>query len=714
MTLLFIPKNLKSYAFWLSPWFSMFFLILFLVIFSLLGFSVKQISPILIISLLILNLISFFKRKLKYEIHPLREIIIIVFVIISILFNCRPLITEVKSLTTISFGNNDVVTYVLVPDYLVNHSIKEGFSSKNTSSMISKNYRWGSPIIISFFLNIFQLDAYQYVYLFEVILFALTIPLLYLLFKILYKDSLLGLIFSLTLFTFNVNLLYILYHDFLGQIFFWGIEVFLLIFLFFYLSVQEIKSKDFLKYDFIIGLTSSVLFFSYHEAIIFIIGPLLIFSLFCLVIRTNVGYYIRAFIRIFFITGLTSFISIINAIKIDFEQARMASPDQLIGWQLFRSKIPFANPYEALGFYSIHSFEPLPKILAVTLSLLIIATIINGFIKSKEKLLLISFLIIYLFFYYWMGIYNHNFFAYNRALTYTLPLIIVVFTVGFINVFFNNNKKNKTTGILVLIFLIILTLYSAKKLSSRFIVEHLSVGRDYESLRNIQYKKKLINEPLYIENDIDKDIPYWNYIWIHYFLELNKFPISPAILKRNQIENSLVLIHKSTAYTNAPRIILKDIIWENDYFKIGRLCSKDSCLINSQEDLSTISFGQKSFEDSLLISGWSIKEPGSRWAEGKKSSLRFIVKDNIKSKIVIEALALKEPQTVDISINNQSIGSVSLSKEFKKYYIDLKNPLSRGVYFLSFSFSNTYKPSEIIKSGDNRDLAANFKQIGLE
>ena len=102
LTLLIIPSKFKSHAFWLSPWFSIFFLILFLVIFSLFGFSVKQISPVLIIFLLILNLIAFFKKKLRYEIQPLREVIIIAFVIISILFNSRPLIMGAKSLTTVT------------------------------------------------------------------------------------------------------------------------------------------------------------------------------------------------------------------------------------------------------------------------------------------------------------------------------------------------------------------------------------------------------------------------------------------------------------------------------------------------------------------------------------------------------------------------------------------------------------------------------------
>lgn len=722
LTLLLIPNKLKSYAFWLSPWFSVFFLILFLVIFGFLGFSVRQISSIIVIFLLMLNAFVFFKKKLKYKFNLLQDVLIGIIIVISIFFNCSPLITKVKSLTTISFGNNDVVTYAMVPDYLISHSIAENFFAKNdpkkpvdpVTQMISKNYRW-SPIIVSFFLNIFNFQGYQYVYLFETILFSLAIPLVYLLFKILYNDNFLGIIFCIFLYTFNVNLLYILFHDFFGQVFFWGIEIFLIIFLFSYLSGKEIKSRDSLKYNFIIGLTLSVLFYSYHEAAIFIIAPLFLFFFFRSFVKTDFSYYLRNFIIIFFITCLTSFISIINAIKIDFMQAFISNSGQPIGWQLFRSKIPYANPYEALGFYSIHSFEPLPTIIAVILSLLIVSILVRGIMKSKGKALLMSFLIIYLLFYYWTVISQHNFFAYNRALTYTLPLIIVIFTIGLVNLF--SEKKINKIGVYISILLIVLILYSAKKLNNRFITEYISVSKDYISLKNIQNSRKFIKEPLYIENDVDLSIPYWNSIWIHYFLNLNKFPIPPIIFKTGKVEvpeNSLVLIHKPTTYIYAPRIILKNIIWENKFFKIGRLCNSNKCLMDSGIDLSAISFSQSYFEDSLLLSGWSAKEPKSRWAEGKQSSLRLVNKDGEKTKIIIEALTIREPQTVNISIDGQFAGSFSPTTVFKSYSIDLVNPLYRGVHKILFSYSHAYKPSEISQSRDNRDLAVNFKQIRLE
>lgn len=715
LTLLITPKKLKVHSFWLTPWFSIFFLIFFLVIFGLLGFSVKQISPLLIFILVLLNIVALFIKKLSFKVNPLKEVVILIFIVFSILFNCRPLITGVKSLTAVSFGNNDIIAYAEVSDYLVDHSIRYSFKDKNANNMITSNYRWVS-IIFSFFQNIFQLKGFQFVYLFQVILFSLTIPTIYILFKILHKDSILGLIGAMFLFTFNINLLYILYHNFLGQIFFWGIEVFLLIYLFSYLSIQEINTNDSFKYNLIIGSVMSVLFFSYHEGVIFIIAPVALFFLIRLIKQTNIIFYTRNFIIIFFITGFTSFFSIINAIKIDFMQAFIGYPGAPIGWQLFRSKIPFANPYEALGFYSIHSFEPLPVVLSLIFSILVLGILIKGIWHSKGKLLLTSFLTVYVIFYYWTSISQHNFFSYNRALTYTLPLIIVLFTIGLVNLF--DNKRLKKYKGLFLMSLIFLVLYSAKKLSFRFNTEYLSVGKDYQSLKNIQNDNEFINEKIYLENNINTNIPYWNDIWIHYFLNLNKYPISTVFFKKEQKifvpQDGLVLIHKRNKYVNTPRIILNDIIWENNFFELGRLCSSNDCLMNSKIYLSEIYFGKNSFEDSLLISGWSNPESGTRWAEGKTSSIRLFVKEDIKSKIIIEALTLMEPQKMEILIDNQLVGSLYLTKEFKEHEINFENPLTSGVHLIIFKFSNTYKPSLVSQSSDSRDLSANFKQIKLK
>ena len=238
LTLLLAPKQLHPYTFWLTPWFTVVFLIFFLTIFSLAGLSVNQICPYLIGFLLFLNFYAFWKKKLRYNFRLKEDILIGLLIATSIVFNLSPLIRNDKILTTISMGNNDVIVYAQTPEYLVNHSIFEYFQTKVidlkptdevTGNLLFRGFRWGTPLLSSFFLNIFQIKGYQYTYLFQTILFGLTIPLIYILFSTLYKPKILGLILSTFLFMFNSNLLYMLYHDFFGQVFFWGVELFLLI-----------------------------------------------------------------------------------------------------------------------------------------------------------------------------------------------------------------------------------------------------------------------------------------------------------------------------------------------------------------------------------------------------------------------------------------------------------------------------------------------------
>ena len=721
LTLLSIPNKLKAYSLWLSPWYAMFFLIFFLVIFSLFGLSVKIISPFLIFLLLLLDIVAIFYKKLRFEINPKIDSFILIFILVSILFNSSPLIRRVKILTTLSLGNNDVLIYASLPDYLINHSIADNFTLKNeplkpttygVNGMIKDNFRWGSPIIVSFFLNIFQLKGYQYVYLFELLLFGLTIPLIYLLFKTLYKNSFYGLLLSIFIFSFNVNLLYILYHDFLGQIFFWGIEVFLIIHLFSYLYSNKIKKNVFNKFDFVVGLTMSVLFFSYHETAILIIVPIFIFLLINLIKRNSFLTYLQTLIRIFFVMGITSFISIINALRIDFLQA--GGLNAPIGWQLFRNKIPFANPFEALGFYSIHSFEPMPTAVAILFSLLTIIAIIKGILRSRYKTILISFLILYLFFYYWTVILHNNFFAYNRVLTYTLPLIIVLFSIGVTN-YYQNNKK---IGILIFIFLVVLVLYSGFKLNNRFIREYLAVDSSLISLEELNDNLK-INEPIFTEQTITGPTNLWRQFWTDYFLYPNQLIYTPFNINKTKdqiVDDSLILISKPSFLNDNPsKIIFTKTVWENEHYLLGRLCNSDKCLLSRNEELSIILMGKNEYEDSLLFSGWGIKEGETRWANEKESTLRLVTKDTYPVNFTVEALSLGKPQEMSVYLNDELLGKVLIDTEWKSFNLPITYPLDPGVHKIKFIYSSGYRPMDVIPGNlDGRTLYVNFKKIALE
>lgn len=714
ITYLILPSETKKYSFWLIPWFGIIAAILFLVISSFLGVPVRISAVLLILFSLIVNMYVLKKRKKIITLGDLKENLLIAILITgSILFLIRPLIKISNSSTTISFGNNDIIAYVVGSDYLINNSIQKTIydpNAINVNDIILGPFRFGPTILYSFFAFIFNLEPYQVTYILQAAIYPLVAPLIYILIRLIYKKTYVGLLLSFFITVFNVNLLYMFYHNFFPHIIFRGTLCFILIFLLLYFDrIKSKKNKVFFNiYDLIISVGLIAAFFSYQEAmVIFLIFPLSAYIIILSIIKKNFSY-IEKLIRIGFITLIIGMQSVIYSFSFLFYLISFLNQNSVIGWQLFRSKIPFANPFEALGFYSIHEFLPLPNLISIFLSFMVTFIIIIGISKSKHKLLLTILLTYYALILLRSWFITPNFFNYGRALSYSLPIFIILFSVGLLCLL----EKNKKIKIFFLTTLIALELFSAYKLNQRFIREGFSVDKAYLTLKNIQTNKNIINKPLYLEYDLDSNLPLWNYLWTRYFLSLNKFPIKSETIKAFS-ENDLVLVRDQNTNSRALKIFLKDVIWENEFFKIGRLCKSDKCLVNTKEDLSKIIFGKTSFEDSLLISGWSVSEPESRWAEGKQSSLR-LVNNKAKTRIIIEALTLKEPQNVEVLIDGIVVGSFSPTTEFKTYSVMLSSPLSQGLHTLTFTYSNSYKPSEIFQSADNRELSVNFRQIRLE
>ncbi|PIY71647.1 hypothetical protein COY87_05050, partial [Candidatus Roizmanbacteria bacterium CG_4_10_14_0_8_um_filter_33_9] len=409
LTQLIIPRQLKKYSLWLTPWVTIIFSIFFLVIISLFGLSVKQAIWPLILCFLSTDIYALFNiRKIYFKIDIKKNFFIACIVLLSLTLNLSPLIRRDRILTTISLGNNDIIAYTTVGDYLKNHSISESFKTKvdtTTDNLLHDGYRWGTPIINSFFLSLLNLEGYQYTYAAQTVLFALFIPLVFILFEILFTQSLIGTLIITILTGFNVNLLYMLYHDFFGQVLFWGLELVLFILFYSYLHSDLIKKNKLNIYDYLLGITVTVLFFSYHEPAFFMFAPIGLFIILKFIFDKKKSLsYIQAIIRIGLISLISGSVSIINAVIFDFKQAFMSNPNQPIGWQLFRNKIPFANPFEAMGFYSIHNFEPMPTLIAVILSVFVILVILKGVLNSKYRLLTICNLTVFFFFLYWTGI----------------------------------------------------------------------------------------------------------------------------------------------------------------------------------------------------------------------------------------------------------------------------------------------------------------------
>ena len=674
LTFLVLPKSLRSFWLWLSPWTTIITAIFYFVVMSLFGLSMKQTFGPYITICLIAGIYVLVKIKPTININKKEDFALIILVGLTLVLNLSPLIRRDKMLTSISMGNNDIIVYVATGDYLKDHSIRESFKTKvelTIGTLLQGGYRWGTPIINSFFLTLLNLQGYQYTYVSQVVLFSIFLPLLYILFKILFGRSNMAGLIIVGIFTgFNANLLYMLYHDFFGQILFWGIEILIFIFFYNYFDSPKIKINKFNIYDFILGILITILFFSYHEPAVFMLVPLGIFLLINFFLRKkNSGSYFFALLRIVSISVITGATSIFHALIVDFQQAFMSDPNQPIGWQLFRNKIPYANPFEAMGFWSIHNFEPMPTIITVALSIFIIIIIIKGLLNSRQKILSISYLLVFFLIYYWSIFNKHNFFAYNRALTYTLPFIVVLFSIGLISLY----KKQKYFWSVIIVILISFELWSAIKLNKRFIKEHLSVEKSFISILD--------------DNKFENRVP----------------------------NNSLVLISKPTPWFSSRKIIFKDIIWSNDYYQLGHICNNDDCLIKSKYKLNGIKIGDNEFEDSLLINGWNIGEGETRWADKEESTLRLVTKDTYPANLTIEALSLNKPQEMTIYVDEELLGKVSIDIDWKNYTLSIPYSLNPGVHKIKFIYSNGYRPMDIIPGNlDSRILYVNFKQIKLE
>ncbi len=701
VTVIFTPKSLEDYRLWLIPWIGLIFLTVILTIFSLLGFSISQIAVPIFFFLIVLNGWVFIKTK-KTPLSISREDIAILMLIAFVMvFTLSVLIIKAKFLTTISMGSNDVVAYAITPDYLLNHSVSEILkvtAPRAVDDLIRFGFRWGPSLITAFLLYFFRLAGYQYVSIVQPVLFSLSLPLAYIVFRILFrKKSFLGLIFIILGVGLNVNILYILYHNFFGQILFAGFQFILFIFCSTYFDSREFKSHKVSLFDVLVALTLTAIIFSYHEGLVIIIPVFFIIFARSLIYLKNKKDWLFSWLKMSALVLLFSSYSFIHFVYFNFfyRTGSVAGP---IGWQQFRTQMPFANLYEMMGFYSIHSFAPLPTFVALFLMGLTLLFMIDGYVKSRYRLLLSSFLRVYCLFLLWFGFVRPHYFVYNRLVTLLAPFLMILFCIGFLRLF---SKKRITSAVLLIIFLSLIS-FNALKLNARYLRESIIVGKELITLKNLA-NSTIVAESIYAENMLDTSLPVWNQIWADYFLSSKKdFIFFAEWLDKKKLPNqALILISKQPIYYNPLQVSLKNVVWDNEYYQLGSMCPSDECFDNRN---NSISFNE----------GWAAQEIGHRWTTSKVATMYFGFKKGKKaSQLVIEALTLKAPQQLDVYIDEQLIGQQAISAEWQKYKFDLPEFLSEGSHKLSLNISHLYTPSEILKNGDTRKLGIDVKSIML-
>lgn len=571
-TALLIPKNLRTEAVWLTPWFGTILIVLISVIFSLAKIPVSG-SAYIIISFSSVLLITSLIMQKTISIFTKENLLITLLVIFTLLFNLFPLLTRVGFRTTISLGNLDPLSYTPVGDFLVHHTVFEGGTFEHykpylwaTGDLIHAGFRWGPPLILSFFAHIFGLKSYQIYSLLITIFFVLTFPLVYILAKRLSKNGNLNLLFFVFItFALNSTLLYMLYNVFYAQFIFAGIFILIIILFQAYISVEKENLIRFNSYDLFIALGLSALTTSYAEGLIFVVLPFLVYGFLSVLRRRNIipGIYILKILLLTIIINPVTFgTAAVQNIKTIVSSAKTA----WIGWE----HIPYAAPLEMMGFYNLYHYKELPFLLDIIFSLPIVVIWFLGFKNSHKKLFISSLIVAWIPFYIGLRWVIPNFFSYHRIITYTLFLYSILFSIGISSLF--SKLKSKPLELLLIAFFLLLTFRSSLRTLYQFYWHAQVVDKSLISLNELNNNEK-IKQPFFTSDVYLGEYNLWKRLWREYFL-MNKEIVTLQNLptEKNNLKGiSLVLSEKNYLERDGKKLIYKNIVWENNYYQLGEI-----------------------------------------------------------------------------------------------------------------------------------------------
>ena len=571
-TAVFIPEKLRRDAFWLSPWFGTIFIAVFGVILSMAKIPILQAKYVIIIASTILFLLAVYNKKSLF--HFSKETIILgFFTAISILFNLYPLLTKAGFPTTISLGNLDPISYVHTADYLVNHTVFDGGTFEHykpflwaTGDLLHNGYRWGTPMVLGFLSNIFGLKSYQVYSILITVFFGLSFPVTFILAKQIIKKKesyvLLFLIFLTQ--AFNSTMLYMLYNVFFAQFIFLGIFITTLILLHAYFSENNNILRSLNKYDFLVAMCLSSLTTLYVEGIFFILIPLFIF-IFLKLFKKEYSFLIYG-IKILLLLLVINPMSFGNALRVNYKVFMSTTKIGVIGWE----KIRYAIPFEMLGFYNLYYSRPIPILIKIISSLVLIGIMIWGYIKSKQKLFVASFMGFFIFLYLIFAFYFKNFFTYHRTITYTTFFISILFSIGILSIF--DQLKNKTVTAIIVVIFTLMSIRSSYRTMYQLYWHPRMVDKSLISLTELNNKKSFASA-FYTSDVFLGEYDLWKRLWREYMLSdkqivtRQNYPTERGFLKGIK----LVLSEKNYLEGEGKKIIYKNIVWENEYYLLGEI-----------------------------------------------------------------------------------------------------------------------------------------------
>ncbi len=112
--------------------------------------------------------------------------------------------------------------------------------------------------------------------------------------------------------------------------------------------------------------------------------------------------------------------------------------------------------------------------------------------------------------------------------------------------------------------------------------------------------------------------------------------------------------------------------------------------------------------------GFSIRENGFRWTEGKLAKI-FLKTNNLqKTKLTLQASSFYEPQEIEVYLNDYKVGKKTIGIEKTHLSFNISGKIRPGINTVIIRFTKNFKPSYVIpKEKDQRNLAAQLFFISI-
>lgn len=567
-----IPKYIGSYRKWFIPWVGLMCIILAVISLNFLGLTISFVKFPLIIILSIITVIVFIKKNNRIDLlMTMSDVIIIMIMILSLIITLLPM-AWTSNMTSLTLGNNDSVIYssaakflednTILGDRIGNPQIPITITKESVLSINSE--RWGSVVLLSFFSNLLGFQPEELIYVLMSLLFALTVPLIYTITKFLFsniKDStslLITLIVSL-----NINIYYIFFNNFFGQIVWYGLFYIFIILV--EAKSNELNKKLDIRYIISLAIVVNANLVIYLEALPFIIIPYAIYVFYLAFYRKKFNLLKESLLAAVLTVALNPL-----AIKALFLTLVMQS-NGTNGWDMPR----YAEPLDWVGLNNILYKYQLPRFVSLIFNCFVVMLVIKSINQIKSKAWTIIIILIYSLFLLFFYDLRHYSYGYFKAMTYVVPLVVILFCYGISDLIIRIPKPAKVLAITIVVLIELTNLAMLEKeMINKIRIDKWYVQSKYQSLTEVNENSN-VNKPIYINNESYKNTDYWETLWKAYYLDekpiiLSKQNgyLSSATIMEMPSTNDLILNDKSSSKL-AFGVINRDIIWENDYYTLS-------------------------------------------------------------------------------------------------------------------------------------------------